>query len=850
MQELEFDEMFTMAFRFVTETSEHIFLTGKAGTGKTTLLKYIRENCTKRIVVAAPTGVAAINAGGVTLHSLFQLPFHPFLPTRQAAQELLGKLRLPRNKQEILRKMELLVIDEVSMVRADVLDAIDTILKSVRRNHNEPFGGVQLLFIGDLHQLPPVAQHQEWNILKEYYSSPFFFDSQVIKSQMPLLIELTKIYRQKEQTFVKLLNKVRNNEMDQDDYDQLHERFIPGFNPELDEKYITLTSHNKQADEINQNELHKIIDAAYSFDAEIEGEFNDNAFPADRKLVLKVGAQVMFLKNDGPEKRYYNGKIGTVVSLDDDNIVVDCDGFEINVGKETWENTRYTVEKDSGKLDEEVLGTFTQYALRLAWAITIHKSQGLTFDKVMIDAGSAFSSGQVYVALSRCTSLDGIVLLSKIPVTAIMSNQLVVDGQEQLAHKGSLEDRFDGARLLFAQNLLEELFLFKKVSIAFNDLNVAIQKNFHKLNDNAFEWLKREETVFLKVRQTGNTFLHKIFEQLKDANEIEENDWLQQRMKDAIVWFEPQIKKCFDGIAAHPLVTEYREVSGDVDPVLNELLQSLHESLYHLQHCKNGFHLTAFLKNKLQFCLAKIKVSSYAAGKVHTASAADGDELLDTLFRWRAAIVEDTNIPIYLVGNKASFQAISTYRPFTKADLIKLPGFGEAKAKKYGDEILEIVKDHCDRYGLASNMIDFGKAKIKATKENIEKKSSTSVAVEKASEVKTGSSNTSKKEKSDKISSIDTTLALHKEGKTIREIAEERNLAFSTIDGHLAQLVGNGSLSIREVMTEEEEAMIRKAFETFGDEVGLMGIYEKLEQKVSYNQIRIVQKDVLGEKVK
>jgi cell fate (sporulation/competence/biofilm development) regulator YmcA (YheA/YmcA/DUF963 family) len=447
----------------------------------------------------------------------------------------------------------------------------------------------------------------------------------------------------------------------------------------------------------------------------------------------------------------------------------------------------------------------------------------------MIDAGSAFSSGQVYVALSRCTSLNGIVLLSKIPVTAIMSNQLVVDGQEQLAHKGSLEDRFSGARLLFAQNILEELFLFKKVSIAFNDLNAAIQNHFHKLNDNAFEWLKREETAFLKVRQTGNTFIHKIFEQLKDVNEIEENDWLQQRMKDAVAWFEPQVKKCFDGIVAHPLVTEYREASGEVDPVLNELVMTFHESLYHLQHCMSGFHLTAFLKNKLQYSLPKIKVSSYAAGKVPPAGSTGGDELLETLFRWRAAIVEDTNIPIYLVGGKSDLQAISTYRPFTKADLIKLPGFGDAKVKKYGDEILEIVKDHCDRFGLASNMIDFVAGKNKATKEK--------------------SNSPTKTDKPEKIPSIDITLAAYKEGKTVRQIAEERNMAFSTIDGHLTKLVENGSLAIQDVMTAEEEAMIRKAFETFNDEVGVVGIYEKLEQKCTYNQIRIIQKDILGEKV-
>nr|MBA3683600.1 AAA family ATPase [Bacteroidota bacterium] len=412
---IERNDVFDLAYRFVTETSENIFLTGKAGTGKTTFLKYLKENCSKTIVVAAPTGVAAINAGGVTLHSLFQLPFHPFLPTKNNKDELLGKIRFNKQRQQLLRKMELLVIDEISMVRCDTMDAIDTILKSVRRNYTTPFGGVQLLCIGDLHQLPPVAQRHEWNILQEYYSSPFFFDSTIIKEQMPLLIELDKIYRQKEDSFVALLNKVRNNNMNANDFEDLHLRYDPSFHPSPGEKYITLTSHNNQADQINHRELQKLLSPSYTYNAIIENDFPENIYPAEGSLVLKVGSQVMFLKNDAIQKRYFNGKIGVVKSLEKEKIIVECDGTEISVAQETWENSRYVLNRDDGKLQQETLGTFTQFPLRLAWAITIHKSQGLTFDKVMIDAAASFSSGQVYVALSRCTSLSGIVLLSKIP---------------------------------------------------------------------------------------------------------------------------------------------------------------------------------------------------------------------------------------------------------------------------------------------------------------------------------------------------------------------------------------------------------------------------------------------------
>ena len=438
MATIEHNEIFDLAFRFVTETSENIFLTGKAGTGKTTFLKYLKEHCAKNIIIAAPTGVAAINAGGVTLHSLFQLPFHPFLPTKVSKDELLGKIRYNRQRQQLLRKMELLIIDEISMVRCDVMDAIDTILKSVRRNHNMPFGGVQLLCIGDLHQLPPVAQNQEWSILQEYYASPFFFDSLAVKEQMPLLIELTKIYRQKEDSFVSLLNKVRNNNMTADDFEDLHLRYDPNFRPPANEKYITLSSHNKPAELLNQKELERLFTPPFTYNAVIEGDFAEHLYPVDAALVLKVGAQVMFLKNDLVLKRYFNGKIGVIKTLEKEKIIVDCDGTEIIVGLETWENSRYVLNKTDGKLEQEITGAFTQFPLRLAWAITIHKSQGLTFDKVMIDAGAAFSSGQVYVALSRCTSLDGIVLLSKIATSSIQSNENVIKGQQSLTHRGSL----------------------------------------------------------------------------------------------------------------------------------------------------------------------------------------------------------------------------------------------------------------------------------------------------------------------------------------------------------------------------------------------------------------------------
>ncbi|MFN5134202.1 MAG: ATP-dependent RecD-like DNA helicase, partial [Chitinophagaceae bacterium] len=500
MQSVERNELFDLAFRFVTETQESIFLTGKAGTGKTTFLKYLQQHCAKNIIVAAPTGVAAINAGGVTLHSLFQLPFHPFIPTETNRMELLKNIRYQKQRINLLRKMELLVIDEVSMVRADVMDAIDAILKTVRRNHQVPFGGVQLLLIGDLYQLPPVAKNDEWNLLKDYYNSTFFFDSIAIKEQQPLLIELTKIYRQKEDSFVQLLNKVRNNQMELEDFEQLNNRYLPQFRPAEEERFITLTSHNNQADQINQNKLAQLLSPAFTYSAKVIDDFPEHLYPAEKELVLKEGAQVMFLKNDTEGRKYFNGKIGTVTRLEKDQIIVVSDGVEIEVKQETWENTRYTLNRSDEKLQQEIMGIFSQYPLRLAWAITIHKSQGLTFDKVMIDAASSFSSGQVYVALSRCTSLDGIVLLSKIPAAAIYTNTHVVNAQSSLATKGSLADRFAGARHVFTLQLLEEIFSLSEMQQPLALLNKQVQLQADKLSAASIEWLQTFTQQYLQQK--------------------------------------------------------------------------------------------------------------------------------------------------------------------------------------------------------------------------------------------------------------------------------------------------------------------------------------------------------------
>ena len=418
------NEIFTLAADIVRNTSQSVFLTGKAGTGKTTFLHYIRNNVDKNVIVAAPTGVAAINAGGVTIHSLFQLPFEPFLPNYEGKKKLDYHFRLRKSKIEMFRELDLLIIDEVSMLRADMLDAIDNALRRWR-NSQKPFGGVQLLLIGDMFQLPPVVQKQEWKELKHYYPSPFFFHAQALENNMPLYIELKTIYRQSDQQFIDILNHIRNNRVTSHDLQILNNRYNPIFELPKDDRYIVLCTHNYKADKINNEQLAALEGSQLSFEGRIHGDFAENSYPTDFKLTLKVGAQVMFIRNDaGENRRYYNGKLGIISYLSPEKVFVRFeDGTEMELEEETWRNVRYSLNEDSGDIEEEELGAFIQYPIRLAWAITIHKSQGLTFDRVVIDAGQAFAGGQVYVALSRCTSLDGIVLYSRITPQSIHTDE-------------------------------------------------------------------------------------------------------------------------------------------------------------------------------------------------------------------------------------------------------------------------------------------------------------------------------------------------------------------------------------------------------------------------------------------
>ena len=550
------NKIFKKAVAFVNQTNQNLFLTGKAGTGKTTFLRYIRDNCYKKMAITAPTGVAAMNAGGTTLHALFWLPFGVFIEDYALQwndqdhhiynkNRLFSTIKLTKQRRAILQELELLVIDEVSMVRADTLDAIDVILKSVRRDMR-PFGGVQVLFIGDLYQLPPVVRDTEWQVLREHYSSMFFFDAKVLRNSALVKLELQQIYRQQDSRFIGVLNNIRNNQCTTDDLDLLNSHYLEDFVPTADDQYITLTSHNRLAEQINQEELMKLSGRMHNIKAIVKDDFQQGAYPTEETLALKEGAQVMFIKNDvGEDRKYFNGKIGTVkeLLLDKNQIVVGFkDGAEdVVVKREIWENIKYKYNKGEDKIEEEVLGTFSQYPLRLAWAITIHKSQGLTFDKAIIDAGTSFASGQVYVALSRLTGLEGLVLRSKIASHAIRTDSQVVGFMKQLLEEEELDKVLIQCQRVFLGQILLQSFRWTALTEAVQDLveslsnrNIdnkpGVEAFFAKLKSS----LKQQEAV-------AHKFVTQLYNMLSNPADVDYQK-ICDRTSSAVQWFLPRME--------------------------------------------------------------------------------------------------------------------------------------------------------------------------------------------------------------------------------------------------------------------------------------------------------------------
>lgn len=555
---------FELAEQLALYTRKHCFVTGKAGTGKTTLLRKLAQGTQKNTVIVAPTGVAAINAGGVTIHSMFGLPLTCFVPNDDFVdpnvatnrRRLLSEhLRLRTEKLRVLRELDLLIIDEVSMVRCDTLDAIDLVLRTVRGNR-QPFSDVQVLLIGDVHQLPPVAKEAEWSVLKRYYRSPYFFDSLVWPQLHAAQIELQTVYRQSDRRFLWLLNNIRRRRLDADDYRLLRERYDPTFKPP-EPGSVLLTTHNHKADSVNSSELMRLPDNAHSFAAQIEGEFPQAMFPCDEVLQLKTGAQVMFIRNDSEAGAYYNGKLATVKRIRGTDITVTFrdSGMDYTLHRETWENVGYGVEEDSGRVIKQVLGTFSQYPLRLAWAITIHKSQGLTFDKVTVDAGRSFATGQVYVALSRCRSLEGIVLHSLITPGALREDLRIDEFSASHHAAGDLQNVLMREKTEYANYLLLRLFTFPGLSARLDEWQQLIAGTDIPDRHTAVALYERTRTRTEEIEVTANRFqgqLRRLIEAA--ASNPGTLPILMQRCGKAIEYFNERI--------ATQLVAPLREHAG------------------------------------------------------------------------------------------------------------------------------------------------------------------------------------------------------------------------------------------------------------------------------------------------
>jgi len=801
-----------LAWNFVNNTNRNIFLTGKAGTGKTTFLHKLKNEGQKRMVIVAPTGVAAINAKGVTIHSFFQMPFGPILPDEDLNNSTSFKRKFNKTKIDIIKSLDLLVIDEISMVRADLLDGIDKTLRRYK-DRNKVFGGVQLLMIGDLQQLSPVIKDHEWQLLKPFYSNAFFFSSIAYKNSDPIAIELKHIYRQDNPVFIEILNEIRNNDLTPKSAEELNKRFIPDFKPDDNEGYISLTTHNNKARQVNIEKLVELKGKTKTYKATVEGNFPEHSYPNSDRLELKVGAQVMFIKNDSsPEKRYFNGKIGRVILLDKDEVVVHCpdDDFNINTKLETWENIKYTVNSDTKEISEDKIGSFTQIPLRLAWSITIHKSQGLTFDKAIIDAQGAFAHGQTYVALSRCKSLEGLVLKSKIE-----SNQIISDYNVITFNKNAEDNQPDDSILLkskqqFQLGLIAEMFNFFNFLYPANRILDIFYKNkgsIEGLIDTPLISIKDNATSLLKI---ANSFKSQL-EHLNTTEETpENNELIQERFIKALGYFKEQTTVIIEkALKELNFSTDNKALEKDINKQLIILDELLATKLLFFEGLKDGFKTQKFLSLRAKSVfLAKEKP------KVQRKAVIDGTtnvELFELLRELRNQIANREDLIHFQVFTQKSLYAMCEILPTSVKELNEVHGMGKTRVAKYGSEILKVITSYCEE-----NDIEVSN-NIKVIEEHKPKK---------------------KKGETKNIS-----LELFKKGKSIDQIALERELNSNTIFGHLASFISSGEIKITELMSKKYYEELKKLIptKTFDN---LSDLKHQLDDKYSYAEIRLVLDDM------
>ncbi len=846
----------------VLNTDAHLFLTGRAGTGKTTFLRSLQSKTFKRMVVVAPTGVAAINAGGQTIHSFFQLPFGPQIPedapkgilpntpANASARAMASQYqKLRKNKLDLMRSLDLLVIDEISMVRADVLDAIDAVLRRARRSQ-KPFGGVQLLMIGDVHQLAPVAKPEEWSVLEPYYDSVYFFGSHVLQKTPYLCVELDHIYRQHDSDFIALLNKVRDNRMDAECLQLLNQRYQPDFRPDDREGYITLTTHNYQADEINDTKLAALPSPSVFFKAETKGTFPENTYPTKEELELKVGAQVMFVKNDpSPEKAFYNGKIGRVTGINkgEGSVEVQCDDECITVTKLQWQNMEYAINAENQNIEEKEVGSFSQIPLRLAWAVTIHKSQGLTFDKLIVDAGQAFAHGQVYVALSRCTSIEGLVLKTRIPQSALVNDFSVHQFVDHLPEREPTQEKVDQLQHEYELQAMLELIDFYGLHKDFGKVMKVLYDNNNLFEASLIQDLSQRRNKILETLcGVASKFEGQVRRLHTGAESCERNSALQERLVKGSLYFKEQLDAITEGLFDLPFKTDNKAVNELLTEVLGHLREDLTVKQACLKACSNSFSIKEYQRAK---AIAVLETDKKPKSKV-TIKDDDlrGNTLYKRLLSWRSLKADELDTELYMIVPTKVLKAIAKETPVTLRDLRQVKGMGDKKVAQFGPEILDIVLRSSGQQGINLDELerqDLSKA-TDSSKAGLASKSSLSSKTERSSEEaspsKAGPSYEAvleEPEKPQRVSTFEITRNMIEEGLSPEQIAKDRGLKLTTIYGHLVRFVEQDLYDASQFLSEEHYYTIRDYFDATGDP-SLGAAKDVLGDDYSWDEIRLV----------
>ena len=802
------DEVFALARTIVEQTDTNLFLTGKAGTGKTTFLRRLRAESSKRMVVLAPTGIAAINAGGSTLHSFFQLPFAPFVPGARYKRE---EMRVAKQKIKLIRSLDLIVIDEISMVSADLLDAVDARLQFLRRN-SKPFGGVQLLLIGDLCQLAPVVKEEEWNMLRQHYTTPYFFSSHAYSRSHTVVIELQHVFRQRDAHFISLLNAVRTGQATPSVLQQINSRYIPDFRPAPDAGYITLVTHNTQAQRINDDELAAVAGPSEVFEAKVEGRFPEFAYPTDYRLTLKVGAQVMFVKND-PEKRYFNGMLGRVAELKAGQVIVtpnDDPDHGVHVEPAVWENMRYELDVKTGEITEQVEGSFMQLPLKLAWAITIHKSQGLTFDRVVLHAAWAFAHGQTYVALSRCRTLEGIVLAAPIPPSAVITDSHVSHYMEVAQQTQVGEAEVQRMQSAYAMHLMGELFGFERERMALGAVVRQFDENLALVFPDTCAALREA------LQQFDNAVMNvagRFRMQYEGPTPVP-----QERIRNAAGYFAAELSKAAGALEELP--------HGDnkqVTRLLVEAEENFHYEcrwhlplLLHVHH--EGFTAADYIKQRAHWLLEAEKGETAAAqtkrkAAVKVPAEVRNAELYQRLVAWRRSLMQERQVPAYTILPTTALIQISNYGPSTTAELLTLKGVGRVKVKDYGDEILQLLQTYrheCEEKGQPLHFDDdapwhhLPPPKVRTEVQSLER---------------------------------------FKRGLSPERIAEERGLKVDTIEAHLASFIPTGQVNLTDLVTADELQAVRRylAQHTLSEGYRLTDIMSEVQcPALTFNHLRLI----------